>query len=397
MILHIDMDAFFASIEEAINPRLRGKPLIVGSRGNRMHTVVCAANYAAKALGIHSGMPTKRAYSIYSKLEFVAADQAKYIWTSEQIFELLKGFNLPVNYASIDEFQLELSGSPDLNPVSLGKEIKAQIYANFNISASVGIARNWLLAKLASKLNKPDGLTLIDDSNFEQILRKASLDKLCGMGGKNGQILMAKGLKTCWDLYLNLPEFFNTFDNAQTQTPQGALLSVDPEQGRRVNNDPSKFNENPGKSSEKPKSISHSYTLPRDQINPQVIQAWIRMLSEMVATRLRQQNLTSVTVHLWLNGPEIGDFGAQRSYQTPTNDGYEIYQRALKIMSKASFKNPKIRAIGVTCSGLSWGDYSPLLSEEVRREGLIQALDRINNRFGEGVIYPAITALTRLN
>jgi DNA polymerase-4 len=369
MVLHIDMDAFFASIEEAINPRLKGKPLIVGSRGNRMHTVVCAANYAAKALGIHSGMPTKRAYSIYSKLEFVAADQAKYIWTSEQIFELLKGFNLPLNYASIDEFQLELSGSPDPKPVSLGKEIKAQIYAKFNITASVGIAKNWLLAKLASKLNKPDGLTLIDDSNFEQALRKASLDKLCGMGGKAGQILIAKGMKTCWDLYLNLPEFFN--------------------------NNPGKFDENPGKSSEKPKSVSHSYTLPRSQINPQVIQAWIRLLSEMVAVRLRQQNLTSVTVHLWLNGPEIGDFVAQKTHQAPTNDGYEVCQRALKIMTKLSHRNPRIRAIGVTCSGLSWSNYQPLLSEEVRREGLIQAIDRINNRFGEGVIYPAITVLTR--
>ncbi len=364
------MDAFFASIEEAINPRLKGKPLIVGSRGNRMHTVVCAANYAAKALGIHSGMPTKRAYSIYSKLEFVAADQAKYIWTSEQIFELLKSFNLPLNYASIDEFQLELSSSPSLNPVSLGKEVKAQIYANFNITASVGIAKNWLLAKLASKLNKPDGLTLIDDSNFEQVLRRTSLDKLCGMGGKNGQILIAKGLKTCWDLYLNLPEFFD--------------------------NNPGKFDENPGKSSEKPKSVSHSYTLPIDQINPQVIQAWIRLLSEMVATRLRQQNLISATVHLWLNGPGIGNFGAQKTYQTSTNDGYEICKRVLKIMAKACFKNPRIRAIGVTCSSLSWAIYQPLLSEEVRREGLIQALDRINNRFGEGVIYPAITVLTRL-
>jgi DNA polymerase-4 len=369
MILHVDMDAFFASIEEVVNPKLKGKPLIIGSRGNRMHTVVCAVNYAAKAIGIHSGMPTKRAYSIYSKLQFVAADQAKYIWTSEQIFELLKGFNLPLNYASIDEFQLDLLSCA--NPVSLGKEIKAQIYANFNITASVGIAKNWLLAKLASKLEKPDGLTLIDDSNFEQVLRKTSLDKLCGMGGKNGQILMAKGLRTCWDLYLNLPEFFN--------------------------NNPGKFDENPGKSIEKPKSISHSYTLPMVKVNPQVIQAWIRLLSEMVGVRLRQQDLISKTTHLWLNGPEIGNFGAQKTYQTSTNDGYEIYLRVLKIMTKLAFENPKIRAIGVTCSGLSWNTYQPLLKEESRREGLIMALDRINKRFGERVIYPAITALTQTN
>ncbi len=372
MVLHIDMDAFFASIEQAINPRLKDKPLIVGSRGNKMHTVVCAASYAAKALGIHSGMPSREAFARCPNLEFVAADQAKYIWTSEQIFDLLKGYDLPLNYASIDEFQMDLAGCQ--NPVSLGKEIKESIYANFNITASVGIAKNWLLAKLASKLNKPDGLTLINDENFEQVLRQTSLDKLCGMGGKIGANFIASGLKTCWDLYLNLPAFFN---------PSTAL----------------RVNENPGKPSqglgEKPKSVSHSYTLPRVQINPQVIQAWIRLLSEMVATRLRQQNLVSATVHLWLNGPEIGNFGAQKTYQAQTNDGYEIYQRALKIMDKSNLKNPKIRAIGVTCSSLLWSTYLPLLSEEIRREGLIQALDRINNRFGEGSIYPAITSFTR--
>ena len=367
MILHIDMDAFFASIEQAINPRLKDKPLIVGSRGNKMRTVVCAASYAAKALGIHSGMPSQEAFSICPKLEFVPADQAKYIWTSEQIFQLLESYDLPLNYASIDEFQLELAGHPD--PLNLAKKIKEQIYANFNITASVGIAKNWLLAKLASKLNKPDGITLIDDSNFEQVLRQTSLDKLCGMGGKIGANFIASGLKTCWDLYLNLPGFFN--------------------------NNPGKLDENPGKSNELPKSISHSYTLPTAQINPQVIQAWIRLLSEMVATRLRQQNLVSATVHLWLNGPQIGNFGAQKTHQSAINDGYEIYQRALKIMTKSALKNPRIRAIGVTCSSLSQGVYLPLLSEDIRREELIKALDRINNRFGEGSIHPAITVLTR--
>ncbi len=363
MILHIDMDAFFASIEQAINPRLLGKPLIVGSRGSKMHTVVCAASYPAKALGIHSGMPSREAFSICPNLEFVAADQAKYIWTSEQIFELLGSFGLPLNYASIDEFQIDLAGYP--NPVSLGKEIKEKICANFNITASVGIAKNWLLAKLASKLNKPDGLTLINEENFEAILRQTPLDKLCGMGGKNGVNLMANGLKTCWDLYLNLPGFFN--------------------------NNPGKFQE----VVDQPKSISHSYTLPTAQINPQVIQAWIRLLSEMVATRLRQQNLVSATVHLWLNGPQIGNFGAQKTHQLITNDGYEIYQRILKIMAKSALKNIRIRAIGVTCSSLSRGIYQPLLSEDIRREELIKALDHINNRFGEGFIHPAITVLTR--
>jgi DNA polymerase-4 len=362
MVLHIDMDAFFASIEQAINPRLKGRPLIVGSRSNRMHTVVCAASYEAKRLGIHSGMASRDAFTICPGLEFVSADQAKYIWTSEQIFELLKGYGLPLNYASIDEFQLDLSGHTGKIPVSLGRDIKKQIYANFNITASVGIARNWLLAKLASKLNKPDGLTVIDDTNFEDILRNAPLDRLCGMGGKTGEIYMAKGLRSCWDLYLNLPGFF---DN------------------------PGKFNED---SSVLPKSISHSYTLSGVENNPQVIRAWVRLLSEMVGQRLRQKNLSAKTVHLWASGPEIGSFGAQKTSQISTNDSYEVYSRCLKILAKLAQKRPKIRALGVSASQLSYQDGPSLLIEEKRREALNQAFDRINNRFGEGSIYPAQVA-----
>ena len=367
MILHIDMDAFFASVEAAINPRLKGKPLIVGSRGSKMHTVVCAASYAAKALGIHSGMPSRDAFVICPNLEFVVADQGKYIWTSEQIFELLKGYGLPLNYASIDEFQLDLGGHR--NPVSLGKEIKVQIYANFNITASVGIAKNWLLAKLASKLNKPDGLTLINEENFEAILRQTPLNKLCGMGGKNGQVFMDRGFETCWDFYLNLPGFFD--------------------------HNPGKFDEDPGKSSELPKSISHSYTLPNYEINPQVIRAWIRLLSEMVGVRLRQQKLVAYTIHLWLSGPEIGGFGAQKTAQIATSDSYEIYSRCLKIMAKLAPKRPRIRALGVTASSLNLQDGPLLLIEEKRREALIKASDKINARFGEGSIYPAQVECTR--
>lgn len=363
MILHIDMDAFFASIEQAINPRLLGKPLIVGSRGNKMHTVVCAASYEAKRLGIHSGMPSKEAYYICPGLEFVAADQAKYIWTSGQIFELLKGFGFPLNYASVDEFQMDIGDY--LEPLKLAAQIQEQIYANFNITASVGIAKNWLLAKLASKINKPKGLTFINDANFRDILSAAPLTKACGMAGKTGQVLISQGLKTCWDLYLNLPGFFDE--------------------------DPGKFEE----TLDKPKSVSHSYTLPRAQINLQVIQAWIRLLSEMVGERLRRQNLAAKTVHLWLNLPDEGDFIAQKTFSLATNDSYETYLRALKIMARMPKKGHKIRALGVTASHLTYQEHPLLLMEEKRREALVKALDRINSRFGDGTIFPSQVILTR--
>jgi DNA polymerase-4 len=365
MILHIDMDAFFASIEQAINPRLKDKPLIVGSRNNRLHTVICAASYEAKRLGIGSGMSSKEAFQICPELEFVCADQGRYIWTSEEIFEMLKGYGLPLSYTSIDEFQMDIAGYPEEQPLKLAEDIRARIYANFNITASVGIAKNWLLAKTASKINKPNGITLINDNNLKEVLGRTPLEKVCGMAGKTGILLKSRGLKTALDLYLQMPAFFQ---------------------------------ENPGKSSEKPekpKSIGHSYTLPRALENPQVIRAWIRLLSEMVGERLRHNNLAAKTVHLWLNGPEIGNFASQKASNSATNDSFELYTRNLKIACQALQKRPKIRALGVTVSQLIPQEPLFLFPAEERREGLIKALDRINRRFGDGSIYPAQVDLTR--
>ena len=148
-------------------------------------------------------------------------------------------------------------------------------------------------------------------------------------------------------------------------------------------------------SNEKPKSIGHSYTFPRASENTGFIKAWIRLLSEMVARRLREQNLVSQTVNLWLNGPEIGNFGAQKTYEQAINDGYEVYARCLKIIAKTGQKRPRIRALGVNCSNLYLAQYSSLFREQKRREELIKAVDKINARHGEDTIYPAVIDLTR--
>ena len=169
MILHIDMDAFFASVEQAINPRLKGKPLIVGTRERKLHTVVCAASYEAKALGIGSGMSSDEAFKICPDLNFVPAEQSKYIWTSGRILELIKGYGFETVYVSIDEFQVDIGNKRDGQ--LLAEDIRRRINKDFNITASVGIAKNCLLAKLASKLNKPNGVAALDESNLAEILR----------------------------------------------------------------------------------------------------------------------------------------------------------------------------------------------------------------------------------
>ena len=379
MILHIDMDAFFASIEQAINPRLKGKPLIVGSRADKMHTVVCAASYEAKAFGIGSGMSSTDAFKLCPQAQFIAADQSKYIWTSEQIHEMLKSYGLRLSYASIDEFRMDIADHT--NPRDLAEDIRQRIYSGFNITASIGIAKNCLLAKLASKLNKPNGVAIIDDSNLADILAKTTIDKLCGVGKSTNILLRSLGLETCFSLYLKNAQFMNRHLGKFGLNLYAGLHSNENFQDEFLDG--------------QPKSIGHSYTFPRASKNPGFIKAWIRLLSEMVATRLRQKSLESCCVHLWLNSPEKGNLAAQKTFVQATNDGYEVYLRALKIMAKIGPKMPKIRALGVTCQNLSKADYPPLLIEEKRREDLIQAMDRINDRFGENTVFPAVITLSR--
>jgi DNA polymerase-4 len=292
---------------------------------------------------------------------------------------MLKGYGYPVDYASIDEFRVDAESLK--NPVSLAKRIQVQIYEEFNFTASVGIAGNCLLAKLASKLNKPNGIAEITQDNLVQVLSRTPAGKLCGVGVKTEALLDAQGIKTCLDLYQKSARFLEGLFGKYGLNLYAALHS---EEYLEWQGEP-----------EKPKSIGHSYTLPRSTKTPGFILAWIRLLSEMVAERLRQENLVSSMVHLWLNGPEIGNFGAQKTFQIATDDGQEIYARCLKIMARVGQKQPKIRALGVTCASLKVAREGVLFEEARRRQMLLMTMDKINHRFGDSTIYPAQTMLTR--
>ncbi len=184
MLLHIDMDAFFASVEQQVNPRLRNKPVIVGSRDKKYNTVVAAASYEAKAYGIRSGMSSYEALKICPHAEFVACDSAKYTHVSREIFELLQEFSPCVEHTTIDEFDLLLDGlEPIFGPfLDIGKSIKKRIREAFGLSCSVGIAPTWILAKLGTKIRKPDGLILINEANLDTLILGLPVDKICGIG-----------------------------------------------------------------------------------------------------------------------------------------------------------------------------------------------------------------------
>lgn len=303
MIFHIDMDAFFASVEQTINPSLKGKPLIVGARESKYHTVVCAASYEAKRLGIDSGMSTKEAFSICPQAYFVPAESARYLFVSEQIFELLKAYPATLQYSSIDEFDMEFAYSERNQLISIGQEIKKTIKKEFQLTCSIGIAPNWQLAKLGSKIEKPNGLVFIDRSNHKELLKNMSVEKICGVGPALTQYLNELGINTC-DQLLTYPK--NLLKQRFGKIGSWLADCLNPDYENKL----------PDHSEDQtPKSIGHSYTLPRQTSNQIIIYAWLRMLSEMTAQRLRKTGLESHILTIWINNHQNRGFSRQKTFQ----------------------------------------------------------------------------------
>lgn len=382
MILHIDMDAFFASIEQRINPHFRGKPLIVGSRDNKYRTVVCAASYEAKAYGIHSGMMTKDAFKICPWACFVPSDSAKYSYVSHGIFRLLHDFSPDVEHATIDEFDLKLDGLGSLfsSYLEIGKHIKKGIKDIFGLTCSIGVAPTWILAKLGTKIRKPDGLILINESNIDIIIDNLPVEKICGIGPATQNLLNTLGITTCKQLK-DTPE--NILINNFGQSLGHWLYAV-----LRFEENVS-FNKGPAEASNSPKSIGHSYTLPGQITDPETILTWLKMLCEMVAERLRKSQLSGRTITLMLNSTN-DTFFRQKTYRLPVHDGWEIFSRTHAILAQNKAKIRAVRALGITVSGLIPNNNPPLLTEQKRRETLLKSLDRINAKYGTWTIAPAV-------
>ncbi|MEK7849655.1 MAG: DNA polymerase IV [Candidatus Omnitrophota bacterium] len=393
MLLHIDMDAFFASVEQQTNPRLRGKPVIVGSRDKKYHTVVAAASYEAKAYGIHSGMSSYEALKVCPHAEFVACDTAKYTYVSAEIFGILHDYSPYVEHATIDEFDLKIDGlEPIFGPfLDLGKSIKKRIREAFGLNCSVGIAPTWILAKLGTKIRKPDGLILINDANLDTVIKGLPIEKICGIGPALTAHLQALGIFTC-DQLKAAPENILTDNFGRTtghwlyhilRTEEN--LSYDHSVNQTLNPEPCTLNP-------VPKSIGHSYTLPRETCDKNVIYAWLRMLSEMVAERARKGHFTGQTVSLWTSSRNESSI-RQKTYSIPTNDGWEIFVRSRAILNQKKGIISGVRALGVSLSGLISDCALPLLTEQKKREALLSAMDRVNARYGDWTLSPAVLNL----
>lgn len=378
-VLHLDMDAFFASCELVRRPELRGKPVIVGGQERG---VVLAATYEARAFGVRSAMPMTRARLLCPQATVVPPDHTLYREVSRSVMALLHEVTPLVEQISVDEAFLDVSGARRRlgSPTAIGAELRRRIQAEHGVTASVGIARNKFVAKLASTHAKPDGMMLVPAAATVDFLHTLPVGALWGVGEKTEKSLAAWGITTVAELaHTDLPSL-----QAAVGRVGGAHLH-DLAWGR----DP-----RPVVPEQREHSIGAETTFDTDQHDTEVVSRRVLELSDRVAARLRHQGVLARTVSVKVRSSDFATFSRSRTLDGPTDVAREIYLVARDLVANVDLKGLPVRLVGVRGENLVQRDGSVqqlTLDEAVdprsgaQREAEL-ALDAVRQKFGRTAI-----------
>ncbi len=341
VILHVDMDAFFAAVEQLRRPELRGKPVVVGGSGNpHSRGVVSTASYEARAYGIHSAMPLRTAYKKCPEATFLAVDFSAYRESSRKIMAILREYSPQVEPLSLDEAFLDVSGRPE-EPRTLADEIRRRIKADTGLTASIGIGPNKLLAKIASGLHKPDAVTEITPATTTEVLRDLPATVLWGVGPKTAARLEeALGVRTVGDLH-RVPL-------AQLQDLLGPRWGEDLYHTCRGEDD------SPIVTEWEPKSLSRETTYQYDTRRRDKIVDTISDLAAEVTDDLRQEGYCGKTVTLKIRYRDFRTHTRALTLPEPIADGETIRRSAIALLDRFTLDRP-VRLVGVRVSGLTKG------------------------------------------
>jgi len=374
-ILHIDMDAFYASVEEQDRPELKGKPLIVGGTGGR--GVVAAASYAVRRFGVRSAMPMREALRRCPEAIVVQPRMARYKEVSDQVFAIFREFTPEVEGLSLDEAFLDVTASQQLlgEPEKIGADIRRRIAAQTGLTASVGIAPNKLLAKIASDLNKPDGMCRIDAGNMREILDPLPIHKLFGVGQKTLPTVLAAGIQT--------------FGDART-AGEAVLWRAFGTHGRAMRDRAAGLDDRPVEPSREEKSISAEETFDTDIRAPAQLYAQLKALADRTASRLRAHKLLAGRVSVKIRRGDFTTYTRQRTLEPPTQDTAVVSAAAEALLNGWLAAQPRaaIRLLGVGVSDLQVIRQQDLFSARQPDIGsrLDSAVDGIRDRFGQGLL-----------
>lgn len=368
LVMHVDMDAFFASIEQHDHEEYRGRPLIVGGLSGR--GVVSTCSYEARKFGVHSAMPIVRAQRLCPQGIFIEGNYARYQEISAEIFKIFARYAPVVEPLSIDEAFLDLTGMELLmkSPRAYAEKLKREIKDRTGLVASVGLAPNKFLAKLASDLDKPDGLVIITEENKQKILDPLPVGRIWGVGKKTAAILSGLRIRTIGQLRQMPREKLSARLGAH-MTDHLLQLSRGIDNREVAPREPAK-------------SIGKEVTFPSDIHGDAEVEKILLALAEKVGYRLRRQALKGRTVQLKLRLGNFQTYTRSRTLYEATCYDEEIYRTAQELYRSLHVQQG-IRLLGISVSGFDDLGSMSLFHDEVRKENLYAAIDKIKKRFGE--------------
>ncbi len=370
-ILHVDMDAFYAAVEQHDNPELAGKPVVVGGAGGR--GVVAAASYEVRLYGVHSAMPMREALRRCPNVVVVRPRFKRYREISAQVFEIFREFTDLVEGLSLDEAFLDVTGSLGLfgTAEAMAREIKGRIRARTGLTASVGVSHNKLLAKLASEMHKPDGLTVIRADEVADMLDPLPVGRLFGIGAKTAARLEQQGLLTLGQL---------------RRAPESVLWPLFRRETRKFRDRASGIDDRPVVSDAPEKQISAEETFDTDIRDHKELQERLAQLADRTTARLRARQLKAGMVSIKVRRRDFETFTRQKSFNPPTQETRLVAQVAADLLEHWFEEQPRaaVRLLGVGVSGLLPARQLDLFTsvETAESQRLDSMLDRIHGRFG---------------
>ncbi len=368
-ILHVDLDAFFASVEQRDHPELRGRPVIVGGSDRNARGVVSAASYEARAFGVHSAMSLREAGRRCPAGIFVPVDGRRYQQASRDVMAVLRRFTPQVEPISIDEAFLDVTGSAGLfgDGPTIARRIKDDVRSEVGLTASVGVASTKLVAKIASDLRKPDGLVVVAPGDEATFLAPLPIGRLWGVGERTGAVLAEYGVRTIGDLAaLPADLVVRRFGR------HGASLI---ERARGIDADPVH-------DGDPAKSVGHEHTFDVDTADRETLERTLLAMADGVAGRLRSAGVRAGTVTVKIRDTSFRTITRQRTLAEPTDMTEPIYRVALEL-ARPEFRGIRVRLLGVSASNLGEREQLSMFSdEEPKRRRAVEAADAVRRRFG---------------
>ena len=371
-ILHVDLDAFFAAVEQRDRPELRGRPVIVGGGGPNDRGVVSAASYEARRFGVRSAMPLRTAGALCPEAVFVPVDGRKYQAVSRQVMTILRRYSPLVEQVSIDEAFLDVAGTEALHgpPDAIARAIKSAIQGDLRLTVSVGVASTRLVAKIASDLRKPDGLVVVPSGEEASFLAPLPISRLWGVGARSRLVLAEYGVKTIGDLVALPPDILRRRFGTMGPVLHDRARGIDP---------------TPVGDGEAAKSVSHEHTFDRDTNDWDVIERTLLALSEGVSGRLRAGEVRAATIGVKVRDSGFDTHTRQRTLPEPTDLTDTIWKAAVELV-RPHTRGMTVRLLGVAATHLTDRQQLVLFGGDERQERATKATDAIRKKFGSKAI-----------